>query len=85
MFEPLASLEEFPLHSSHGYDEDIVWACDGGFNYDWRCSECVAQAQEDMDDFGVGDMEQEWIRYPGAKPIKVQLSWLIARSRYWGI
>lgn len=83
-YPPLANLNDAPLH---GADTDgHGWACEGGTAHDWRCSGCVDAAEEAIK--REGDQDAKW--NPSAKGLAagtrtVRLSWLVVRSRYFGV
>lgn len=88
-YPPLLPLDEGALHCAHLYGE-AYWACmfperppNGNAAYDWRCRSCVRAAEADMEI--LGDKSLSW--WPQAyqdkgPPTTVNLSWLIARSKY---
>jgi len=87
---PLTSLDVLPLHlagkrSAWGHElrPGVLPALDVYvIEWDWRCRGCVLSAEAYVA-AGV-DPELPWTRAPGAEPIMVRLSLMVARSRrYW--
>lgn len=89
-YPPLVPLDEMPLHPAERRKRGQWWACDhmsrprsARVVYDWRCRYCAAHASHSLR--AQGDQEQEWRREPGAEPVVVLLSWLVARSLAAGV
>lgn len=75
---------DFALH----HDQDLVYGCMRPESpdieaFDWRCPQCVLAAKVVVLQFG--DDTVTWSHAPDAGPREVSLSWLIARSEYWGV
>lgn len=78
----LTPVEQYPLH---GWDYDgKPYACQSGSNqYDWRCPECVAAAATEVAEQRDATVAWRQSAYHTERP--VQLSWLVARSRAFGV
>lgn len=84
-YPPLASLDDYPLHSENWDGEP--YACQhpespAPLAFDWRCRACVIAAQVFLEH--VGDrIAVNWVPRRDGDPETVALSWLVARSLYW--
>lgn len=88
-YPPLTSIGDYPLHPEGIYPPSNYWACgqperprDNDTAYDWRCPKCVLAAAAGIANFG--DATMWWTATGGAEPELKALSWMVARSNYWG-
>lgn len=90
-YEPLADVNEYPLHNRSDIYPEFRFACEDPelprserTLYDWRCPGCVAHAEASV--AIQGDRTETWSPTPGHPVVKpVRMSWLVKRSRYWGV
>lgn len=83
-FPGLNPPENLPFHPDA---EKFVYACEQPENpgvnaFDWRCPACVLAAKAYV--YTYGDAAIEW-HFDDNTGAIVTLSWLIARSEYWGV
>lgn len=79
-YPALTPVEQYPLH---GWDyEGRHYACaqDGSMVFDWRCPQCVAEAEKHDP-----DTVTRWRQSAYHAERDVTLGWLIARSRAHGV
>lgn len=80
-FPELTSLKEYPLHPK-GEDHYKCNPHDNNAETDWRCYRCVSVELLRLKDFG-----DEWCDWTidGDQHKVVKLSYLVARSIYYGV
>jgi len=72
------TVEQMPLHPDQGVG-GLVYACRGGDSFDWRCPECVEEAERWVE---AGMNYTSPIRFhEDEEQVGRDLAWLAARSR----
>lgn len=79
-FPPLTSIEDYPLHGWNYDNRHYACAQDGSMVFDWRCPQCVTEAEKHDP-----ATPTYWKLDEGIEERRVTLGWLVARSRAMGV